>query len=73
MMADMQDEELTTTLQNAIRKSGLSLYALAKLSGVSKGQLSRFMAGERDIRLTNAGKLCKALGLQLKPTRSKNK
>jgi len=49
----------------------MSLYALAKRSGVDKGQLSRFMAGERDFQLTTADKLCKALGLELRKNKTK--
>ena len=57
---------LTNALQNAIGESRMSLNALSKLSGVDRGQLCRFMAGERDFQLTTAEKLCKVLGLALK-------
>lgn len=56
---------LSEMMQQAIRDSGLSLYALAKLSGVDSGQLTRFMAGERDFTLSTADRLCDVLGLEL--------
>jgi len=45
--------------------TGESYYSLAQRSGVSGEQISRFMAGERDLRLESAAKLAEALGLDL--------
>ncbi|MCG3138986.1 MAG: hypothetical protein HJJLKODD_02858 [Phycisphaerae bacterium] len=53
----------------AIKKDGRSLYQLAIDSGVSRGQLVRFVNGERDLRMSAAGKLVEALGLELRPKR----
>jgi len=66
----MPKETLTTVLQKAIRDSGLSMYAICKRTGIDKGQLSRFMAGTRDLQLTTADNLCKMLGLKLRPTQT---
>ncbi|MBL8819694.1 MAG: helix-turn-helix transcriptional regulator [Planctomyces sp.] len=50
----------------AIEDRGESVLALSKLCGVSQPQLSRFVSGERDLRLESAAKLCEALGLELR-------
>lgn len=42
-----------------------SRYALAKATGVSEGVLSRFVNGERDLRLATVDRLASALGLEL--------
>lgn len=60
-------------LRAAIAKSGLSVYRLAKDSGVSQPVLCRFVNGQRDITLTTASKLAEALGLELKPVKGKAK
>jgi len=57
--------ELQDALRQAIIKSGLSYYRLAKESGVDSVVISRFAAGERDLRLETASRLAKALRLEL--------
>lgn len=58
-------------LKAAIRKSGLTHYALGKLAGVDPSVIDRFMrdpgAGERggDLRLSTAARLAASLGLEL--------
>ena len=49
----------------AIRQSGLTHYRLGKDAGVAPAQLDRFVAGERDLTLTTAAKVARALGLVL--------
>lgn len=56
---------LAEQLRAAIRRSGLTHYALAKQSGVPAPRIHDFTAGN-DMRLTNAGKLAEALGLELR-------
>ena len=57
-------------IQEAIRESGRTLGELGRESGVSSGQLSRFVRNERFLSLPAAAKLCDVLGLQLvKPER----
>jgi len=56
-------------LQAAIKRDGRTLYELQKASGVDRGVLSRFIAGERTITLRTAGRIAKVLGLELKPNR----
>lgn len=54
----------------------MSRYRLSKLSGVSEGQLSRFVMDKDDPRhrtltLTSTARLAEVLGLELKPKRRK--
>ncbi len=60
---------MTEQLRIAIRDSGLSLNQLGIQSGVSAGQLSRFMRGERVLTLPAAEKIVTALGLRLMPAK----
>jgi transcriptional regulator with XRE-family HTH domain len=53
-------------IQNAIEKSGLTLLEIARRTGVSQSQLSRFTRGERNLTLPTAEKIGKLLGLELK-------
>lgn len=60
---------LSETIRDAMRRDERSLYALAVDSGVSRGQLVRFYNGQRELTLPAADKLCRALGLELRPVR----
>lgn len=57
--------ELSIRLKAAILNSPLTSYQLSKLSGVNISVITRFVNGERDIRLKTADKLTKVLGLNL--------
>ena len=57
--------DLEMQIRIAIKKSGLSVYRLAKDSGVPQAALCRFVNGKRGITLTTASKLAKTLGLEL--------
>ncbi|XZE21811.1 helix-turn-helix domain-containing protein [Pirellulaceae bacterium SH449] len=59
------DETLADTIRNAINASELTLYRIAKDSGVSVPSITRFVNEERTISLETADKLCKCLGLEL--------
>jgi transcriptional regulator with XRE-family HTH domain len=52
-------------IQQAVRDSGLTLGELGRTTGVSAGQLSRFLRGERMLSLPATAKLCEALRLHL--------
>jgi len=54
-------------LRQAIQQSDLTIYALAKLTGISSQQISRFAKGERSLTLEVFDKLAATLGLQLAP------
>ena len=51
----------------AIKKTGLTHYAIGQLAGVAPAQIDRFISGERGVSLATASKLCVALGLELRP------
>jgi DNA-binding phage protein len=57
--------ELDEQLRVAIRSSGLTVYRIAKSSGVTHDRIYRFMHGTRSLSLRSAGKVCAALGLEL--------
>ena len=65
--AEPLGESLSKALKAAVRGSELTAYEIAKRTGISQIILSRFLSGERDIRLATADKLADALGLKLTP------
>ncbi len=56
---------LTVVLREAIAESELTLYRIAKDTGVVKTCLIRFMRGETSLRLDKADVLADYLGLEL--------
>jgi len=60
---------VSTSLRAAIQECGLTLYRLAKESGVDAAVLGRFVKNERDLNLQTADRICNALGLELRPTK----
>lgn len=52
-------------LKRSIRASNMTVYEIAKRAGVSQIVISRFLSGERDIRMATADKLAEVLGLKL--------
>ncbi|MCC6671281.1 MAG: helix-turn-helix domain-containing protein [Planctomycetes bacterium] len=68
-----------TTVSDRVRrllvKSRATHYVLAKRSGVSAGQLSRFASGKRDLYLPALAALAAALGYEivLRPKGSKRR
>ena len=56
-------------LRRAIQECGLSHGELARRTGVSQPQLSRFVRGERSLRIDAAAKVWSYLGLGLVPVR----
>jgi ribosome-binding protein aMBF1 (putative translation factor) len=63
---------LTTELQKAIETSGLSLYRIAKDSGISYSVLHRFANNERQVKLDAGDKLAEYFGMRLtKPQKPK--
>lgn len=60
-------------IRDAIRKDGRSLYQLWKDTGIAQAVLGRFMRGERDMNLRTADRVCRALGLELRPVRKPKK
>jgi hypothetical protein len=58
-------ESIAETLKDAIRQDSRSVYQIAKESGISQIVITRFLSGERDIRMATADKLARVLNLQL--------
>jgi hypothetical protein len=56
---------LSTALREAIRGSGQTVYQIAKAANVSQIVVSRFLSGERDIRMETADRLAEVLGLKI--------
>ncbi len=56
---------LSEALKQAIRDSDKSEDEIAEQAGLSPIVVSRFLSGERDIRMATADKLADALGLKL--------
>ncbi len=58
-------QSIADSLKQAIRASDRSVYQIAKESGISQIVITRFLSGERDIRMATADKLARVLHLQL--------
>lgn len=56
---------LDEVLLRALRRSEKSCYTICAETGLDKAVLSRFKAGQRDLRLTTAATLAEYLGLRL--------
>jgi len=54
---------ISDALRAAIQASTKSVYQICKEAGISQIVISRFLSGERDIRLATADRLAKALGI----------
>ena len=60
-------KDISDQLRAAVIESPLSLYKIALESGVSYGQLHRFVNGDRDLSLTTAAMLARWARLELRP------
>jgi predicted transcriptional regulator len=58
-------ENAASFIRQAISADKRSIYAIAKQSGIATAILYDFIAGRRDIRLSNADKLMKCLALKI--------
>jgi transcriptional regulator with XRE-family HTH domain len=65
MSTETQALPVVRQLQEAIRASGLSLQELGRRTGVSQGQLSRFLSGDRTLTLPAAARICLYMGMGL--------
>lgn len=52
-------------LRRLMKASGLSMYAIARDTGVDKAALSRFMAGDRGLSVESVESIAKLLGHRL--------
>ncbi|MFO0969294.1 MAG: helix-turn-helix transcriptional regulator [Gemmataceae bacterium] len=67
-MAKRKPTTLMEAARKAIKDSDLTLYRIAKDSGVSYAALHRFVSGKRGLSLEGFDTLCRFLGLQLVKT-----
>ena len=58
-------DSVSESLKRSIQASELTVYEIAKRAKVSQIIISRFLSGERDIRMATADKLAQILGLKL--------
>ena len=65
-------ETFTNQIRRAINESGMTRYRIAKLSGVTEGTLSRFMAGAL-MRSDSLDALAPVLGLSIAVKKSKSR
>ena len=56
---------ISDALRRAIQSNPKSVYQISKEAGISQIVISRFVSGERDIRLATADRLAKALGIEI--------
>ncbi len=54
-------------VKTEVDRQGLSGYRLAKLSDTPMRTVQAYLSGERDLTGERLAKLCKALGLELRP------
>lgn len=69
---DKSNATLTDVLRRAILDSDVTMYGIAKGSGVDRASLTRFRDGDRSLRLDKADKLAAFFGLELKPAKRKD-
>ena len=76
-MAYTEDMNMTRSFADEIRAvakaDGRTVYAIARDSGVNSAVVGRFVKGERDVTLRIAEKLCRTLGLELRPQRQRTR
>ena len=58
-------DSIGEALKRSIRASDMTMYEIAKRASVSQIVISRFLSGDRDIRMATADKLAEVLGLKL--------
>ena len=64
-LAALDSGGISDALRRAIQASPKSVYQICKEAGISQIVISRFVSGERDIRLATADRLPKALGIEI--------
>ena len=73
-MSAANQTELARIIRAAIERDGRSLYRIAQEADVSYQALHPFARGQReDIVLSTADRLCRVLGLTLRPVQSKRR
>ena len=68
-MSKSKPTSIAEQLRQAVQDSGQTPYALAKLAGIDRSALLRFLHDERGLTLDSAAALCDVLGLELRPVK----
>ncbi len=66
-----RSKDIEQQLKTTLKKSTMSRYEIAKLSGLSEAQLSYFTRDKRSLSLPAAARLAMALGLELTSVKDK--
>ena len=66
-------KDIEKRLREAIIKSKMSRYRIAKESGIGEASLSLFVNQKRTLTLDSAAKIASVLGLELMPKKLKRK
>jgi hypothetical protein len=61
-------QSIADSLKQAIRESRRTVYQISKESGIAQIVITRFLSGERGIRMATTDKLARALNIQLTST-----
>ncbi len=72
-MTSYPNSEMGRLIRSTFKKSGLSILALSKRSSVPYATAHGVIRGTRDPSLSNTEKLCKVLGLELKPIKRRKR
>ncbi len=64
---------ISDQVRAAINNCGLSRYAVSKITGVSEGMLSRFVAGQTDMTLRTLDRLASTIGVRVVVTQPKRR
>lgn len=63
----MKTKGFADMMRQTMKADGRTKYAIARDAGLNPAVVARFLTGERDITLTTAEKICRVLGLELRP------
>ena len=69
MMLSKSNAGIRAQLLDAIQKSGLNRFQLAKHAGLPYAVVHGLVSGGRDVTLASAERLCEVLGLELRSMR----
>jgi predicted transcriptional regulator len=56
---------LTEQIRQEIRDSGMSIYRIAQLAGVTAPQIHRFLSGQRGLSLEVLDKICSVINMKV--------
>lgn len=70
---DMAKQDFGDMIRSAFKRSGLTMLAVSRRSGVPYSLIHGLLAGTKNSRLTTAAKVCEVLGLELRPRKSSRK